>query len=171
MPTRQPATFRAVSVIVAGILALGLAGCTAVAAPVHDPAHYSTGGTHTCVHGASIELDGDSVAFIIEGACSSVVVHGDGMTVRVQRALALSVNGQSDSVTVNDRIGSAVLKGNGISIMADSIGSVQVTGQNNSIAAPALGSVMVQGDFNAVTTHLKPSDYRAIGLDDTLVVQ
>jgi hypothetical protein len=48
---------------------------------------------------------------------------------------------------------------------------VQLTGQRNSITAPALGSVTVQGDRNAVTTHLKPSDYRVSGQNDTLTLQ
>jgi hypothetical protein len=92
------------------------------------------------------------------------------MTVRLQRAASLIVTGQSDTVTVDDGIGSARVKGNGVALAADSIGSVQITGQNNSATVPALGSVTVQGDHNVVSTHRKPSDYRVTGQDDTLTL-
>lgn len=124
-----------------------------------------------CAHGAAVELDGSSRSYVLEGRCGTVVVRGDGITVRLQRVSTLSVEGQSDSIVVDDGIGSAMVKGNGISITADSIGSVQVTGQSNSITAPALGSVVVQGDHNLVTTHVKPSDYRVSGQDDTLTLK
>lgn len=170
MPTRQPATLRAAAAVISGAIALGLAGCAAVDPPSGAAAHYASGGRHACAVGRPIELDGSSRTFYIDGRCGVVLVRGDGNTVRLQRAVSLSVQGRSDTISVDEGVGSAVIKGNGISLTADSVGSVQVTGQSNSITAPALGSVTVQGDHNAVTTHRKPSDYRVTGQDDTLTV-
>ncbi|GAB3805498.1 hypothetical protein GCM10028798_27460 [Humibacter antri] len=171
MPTRKPAVLLAMLVAGAGILSAGVTGCTAVVPPSDNATHLSEGGWHSCARGSSVQLDGQSRSFVISGSCGVVTVHGNGITVRLQRAASLEVDGQSASITVEERIGSALIKGNGISLTADSIGSVQITGQSNSIIVPALGSVMVQGDHNAVKTHLKPSDYRVIGQDDTLTVE
>lgn len=171
MPTRKPVLLRAVFVAITGILAVGVVGCTAVTAPSDRATHLSSGGRHTCTPGSSVQLDGQSGSFVISGACGVITVHGDGLTVRLERTASLAVEGQSASITVEDRVGSAMIKGNGISLTAESIGSVQITGQSNSITAPALGSVMVQGDHNAVRTHLKPSDYRVTGRDDTLTLE
>ncbi|MHA7986772.1 hypothetical protein ACX9R5_13310 [Rathayibacter sp. CAU 1779] len=159
------------SAIILGVLALGLTACTAAAPPVDATTHLSTGGRHTCAPGTSIELDGQSRTFLLSGECASVSVNGKGITVRIERAVSLNIQGESDSITVADRVGSAIIKGNGISLTADSVGSVQITGQNNSISVPALGSVTVQGDHNVVTTHTKPSDYRVTGQDDTLHIR
>jgi hypothetical protein len=171
MPTRQPAPLRAAVAAIAFAFVLALVGCTDGGRPSGATTHYTAGGRHACASGASIELDGSSRSFFIEGRCGTVYVRGDGNTVHLQRAVSLNVQGQSDSVTVDDGVGSALVKGNGVSVTADSIGSVQLTGQRNSITAPALGSVTVQGDRNAVTTHLKPSDYRVSGQNDTLTLQ
>ncbi|HWD61092.1 MAG TPA: DUF3060 domain-containing protein [Humibacter sp.] len=170
MPTRLHAALRAVTMVIAGATLVALAGCSSTTAPSDDVTHYSTGGSHHCSAGESIEIDGASRTHVITGDCGTVVVKGDGNTVRIDRAASLDVEGESDSVTLAGRVGSVVLKGNGIALGAQSIGSVKVTGQNNSVTAPALGAVMIQGDHNVVTTHTKPSDYRASGQDDTLTL-
>jgi hypothetical protein len=108
---------------------------------------------------------------MLSGSCGAVTVNGDGITVRLARATSLDVLGRSDSITVDDRVGSVIVKGTGVSLDAGSIGSIQVTGQGNSVTSAALGSVAVQGDHNAVMTHLKPSDYRVTGEDNTLTLR
>jgi len=173
MPSRTQASRRVVSAVfggtaVAAAVIVGLAACSETVRPSDDPTVYSAGGHLKCSPGESVELDGPSHRYTVGGECGAIHVRGDGVTVRLQRAVSLDVQGRSVSITADDRIGSAVLKGNGISLSSGSIGSVVITGQNNSVLAPALGSVVVQGDHNAITSDHEPSDYRVNGEDDTL---
>lgn len=170
VPSRKSAVLRAATALLAGALAVGMAGCVSAERPTDDATRYAAG-HHRCVPGASVELDGPSHTFHLSGSCGEVVVRGDGVTARLQRAVSLDVQGQSSTVAVADRVGSAVVRGDGVSLSADSVGSVLITGQSNSVTAPALGSVMVQGDHNVITTHVHPSDYRVSGQDDRLLLQ
>ena len=171
MPSRTHAALRAISTVMAGAFVVGLVACSETVQPSDDPTVYATGGRLSCSPGESIQLDGPSHRYTIDGECGAVHIRGDGVTVRLQRAVSLDVQGRSVTITADDRIGSAVLKGNGIAVTSASIGSVVITGQNNAITAPALGSVVVEGDRNVVTTHRKPSDYRVSGDDDHLWVR
>ncbi|WP_168203730.1 DUF3060 domain-containing protein [Humibacter ginsenosidimutans] len=171
MPPRTQSLRRAASVLLVGGCLVGLAACSETVQPTDDPTVYTTGGHVRCSPGQSVELDGPSHHYVVGGECGAVHVRGNGVTVLVDRAVSLDVQGQSVTVTAQDRIGSAVLKGNGISVTSGSIGSVVITGQNNAITAPALGSVVVEGDRNVVTTKRKPSEYRVSGDQDTLTLQ
>lgn len=170
MPSCKQWVLRVATVVVAGVFVTGLAACSSKTDPTDDPTVYTAGGNLSCSPGESVELDGPSHKYTVKGECGAIHVRGDGVTVRLQRAVSLDVQGQSGSIVADDRIGSAVIKGNGISVTSDSIGSVLITGQNNSITAPALGSVVVEGDRNAVKTDRKPSDYRVNGDDDILTL-
>lgn len=171
MPTRQPALLRAASLTIAALVGVGIGGCSAAVRPADTARHLSAGGRYSCQPGESVALGGHSRTFMLSGSCGAVTVNGDGITVRLARATSLDVLGRSDSITVDDRVGSVIVKGTGVSLDAGSIGSIQVTGQGNSVTSAALGSVAVQGDHNAVMTHLKPSDYRVTGEDNTLTLR
>jgi hypothetical protein len=171
MPTLQPAALRALSLLGATVLSVGIAGCSASERQSDEAIRYSTSGHYACSPGEPVVLDGRSRSFVLTGSCGTVIVNGDHTTLRLVRAVSLDIRGDFDSIIVDGRLGSAVIEGDGVSLAADSIGSIMLTGHRNVVTAPALGSVTVQGDRNAVMTHLKPSDYRVTGKDDTLTLR
>jgi hypothetical protein len=171
MPSLQPAVLRVLSFLGAAVLSVGIAGCSAAVRPSAEEIQYSTSGHYACAPGEPVVLNGHSRSFVLTGSCGAVTVNGEGIRVRLARAASLDIRGDSSSVTVDSRIGSALVGGDGVMLAADSIGSIMLTGHHNSVTAPALGSVTVQGDRNVVTTHVKPSDYRVTGRHDTLTLR
>ena len=98
-----------------------------------------------------VVLSGTSETYELTGACSEVVVKGSGLTVSLPSATKLTVKASSTRITVAEDLGTAKLRGAGLTLTASSGKSVTLIGSSGKLKLTTLEVLRIKGAGNKAT--------------------
>jgi hypothetical protein len=137
---------KAAIVMAAG--ALLLTGCvTANITPTPAPSATATGSSDCTAK--NITLNQPGMHYTLTGNCGDVSIQGQGITVSLDSAKALTISGDRNIVT-GKTFGAVSIQGQDNTISATVIGALTINGDRDTVTAPSIGPRSVSGNGDSV---------------------
>ncbi|WEK13114.1 MAG: DUF3060 domain-containing protein [Candidatus Microbacterium phytovorans] len=143
---RTPSSARrtALAAVMLGV-ALSLAGCVGSA-----PGTGSLEVTNGPCSGRSFTVSEDGAQLALDGECGDVVIDADDVTINLDAATSLVIDGNDVTVIANRRVDTLTMNGEGNNVNGSEMGSVNLDGTRGTVIATLIETLAVSGDDNTV---------------------